>query len=68
MGIYKVIQRVEDEYGKPILDIDGKEQYITIEESLIDIPEELPQPTIDINSLSIEQLIELKKKLDSLSL
>ena len=67
MTINRVIQRIEDEYGQPILDKDGREQYITLSESITeDIPE--PQPTIDINSLTTDQLIELKKKLDSLSL
>jgi len=67
MAINRVIQRVEDEYGQPILDSDGREQYITLSET---ITEDIPEPTtsIDINSLTIEQLIELKKKLDSLSL
>ena len=67
MAIHRVIQRVEDEYGQPILDSDGREQYITLSET---ITEDIPEPTtsIDINSLTIEQLIELKKKLDSLSL
>jgi hypothetical protein len=67
MAINRVIQRVEDEQGQPILDSDGREQYITLSETITeDIPE--PIPSIDINSLTIEQLIELKKKLDSLSL
>jgi len=67
MAINRVIQRVEDEQGQPILDSDGREQYITLSETITeDIPE--PSNTIDINSLTIEQLIELKKKLDSLSL
>jgi hypothetical protein len=67
MAINRVIQRVEDEYGQPILDNNGREQYITLSET---ITEDIPEPTtsIDINSLTIEQLIELKKKLDSLSL
>jgi hypothetical protein len=67
MAIHRVIQRVEDEYGQPILDNNGREQYITLSET---ITEDIPEPTtsIDINSLTIEQLIELKKKLDSLSL
>ena len=67
MTINRVIQRIEDEYGQPILDKDGREQYITLSETITeDIPE--PQPIIDINSLTTDQLIELKKKLDSLSL
>ena len=67
MAINRVIQRIEDEYGQPILDKDGREQYITLSETITeDIPES--QPTIDINSLTTDQLIELKKKLDSLSL
>ena len=67
MAIHRVIQRIEDEYGQPILDKEGREQYITLSET---ITEDIPEPTtsIDINSLTIEQLIELKKKLDSLSL
>jgi hypothetical protein len=67
MAIHRVIQRVENEQGQPILDKEGREQYITLSETITkDIPE--VQPTIDINNLTTDQLIELKKKLDSLSL
>ena len=66
--IHKVIQRIEDEFGTPILDENGSEQYITLSETELPDPEPEPTPTIDINSLTIEQLIELKRKLDSLGI
>ena len=66
MGIHIIIQRVEDEFGNPILDENGQEQYITLSET--ETPDPEPTPTIDINSLTTEQLIELKRKLDSLGI
>ena len=68
MGIHVIIQRIEDEFGTPILDENGKEQYITISETETPDPEPEPTPTIDINSLTTEQLIELKQRLDSLGI
>ena len=68
MGIHVIIQRIEDEFGNPILDENGKEQYITISETETPDPEPEPTPTIDINSLTTEQLIELKQRLDSLGI
>lgn len=64
--IHRIIQRVEDEFGNPILDENGREQYITLSET--ETPDPEPTPTIDINSLTTEQLIELKRKLDSLGI
>jgi hypothetical protein len=66
MGIHKIIQRIEDEFGNPILDENKQEQYITLSETETPDPEPEPAPSIDINSLTTEQLIELKIKLDSL--
>ena len=68
MGIHIIIQRVEDEFGNPILDENGQEQYITLDQIETPNPEPEPAPPIDINSLTTEQLIELKRKLDSLGL
>lgn len=68
MGIHIIIQRVEDKFGNPILDENGQEQYTTLSETEIPDPEPEPAPPIDINSLTIEQLIELKRKLDSLGI
>jgi hypothetical protein len=64
--IHKIIQRVEDEFGNPILDENKQEQYITLSETETPDPEPEPAPSIDINSLTTEQLIELKTKLDNL--
>ena len=68
MGIHIIIQRIEDEFGNPILDGDGKEQYITLSETQTPDPEPEPTPTIDINSLTTEQLIQLKQRLDALGI
>lgn len=65
---HKIIQRVEDEFGNPILDENKQEQYITLSETETLDPEPEPTPSIDINSLTTEQLIELKIKLDSLGI
>jgi hypothetical protein len=68
MGIHVIIQRVEDEFGNPILDENGQEQYITLSQTETPDPEPEPASPIDINSLTTEQLIELKQKLDSLGI
>lgn len=65
---HKIIQRVEDEFGNPILDENKQEQYTTLSETETPDPEPEPAPSIDINSLTTEQLIELKIKLDSLGI
>mgnify|MGYP003339752342 CR=1 FL=1 len=64
--IHKIIQRIEDEFGKPILDSNGQEQYITLSET--ETPDPEPTSTININDLTTDQLIELKRKLDSLGI
>lgn len=66
--IHKVIQRIEDEFGNPILDENGNEQYITLSETELPDPEPEPTPAIDINSLTTEQLIQLKQRLDALGI
>jgi DNA uptake protein ComE-like DNA-binding protein len=66
--IHKIIQRIEDEFGIPILDENKQEQYITLSETETPDPEPEPTSSIDINSLTTEQLIELKRKLDSLTI
>ena len=48
MGIHKIIQRVEDEFGNPILDENKQEQYITLSEIETPDPEPEPAPSIDI--------------------
>ena len=68
MGIHVIIQRVEDEFGNPILDENGQEQYITLSQTETPDPEPESTSPIDINSLTTEQLIELKRKLDSLGI
>ena len=66
--IHTIIQRIEDEFGIPILDENKQEQYITLSETETPDPEPEPTSSIDINSLTTEQLIELKRKLDSLTI
>lgn len=68
MGIHIIIQRIEDEFGNPILDGDGQEQYITLSQTETPDPEPEPAPPIDINSLTTDQLIQLKQRLDTLGL